>query len=129
MKRAKFGFELGVAIQWQLEDYQRLIPRFDFSLPAINRMDLRQNISAGGEPKLDDFSRDPPGGFGIRKGAERENDFVRHCSRRLQRGRAANPSPADYNVAIVDNGGLPRRDRFLRLVKLNASAAVFEDRD
>ena len=41
----------------------------------------------------------------------------------------ANPAAADHDVSIVKNRGLSGRDRFLRLVQLDASAPVLQRRE
>jgi len=124
MKGAKARLEFGITIRGQLEDCQRFICCFDFSLPAVNRVNWRENISARGQFTFDELAHDFSRRLGVGKGTEREDDFVGHHLSELQGGCAANPSTTDHDVAIVDNSGLSRRDRLLRLVELNAGASI-----
>ena len=65
----------------------------------------------------------------VGKRAEGEQDFVGHLQAGCERGGAANPAAAEDDVAIVKDRGLAGRDGFLRLVQLDARAAVLERRD
>src|SRR2546423_9737310 len=126
MERAELRLKFRIARRRHFENSQRFIGGFDFALPTVNRMNLRDYVPAGGQSKLDQLTRESLSCFRIGKGAEGENYFVCHRSGRLQRGGAANPSAADNKIAVVNDRRLAGRNGLLRFVELNASAAVFQ---
>src|SRR5437660_9080378 len=97
-------------------------------------MHLRQNVSARGQAKIDNLFYDLLRGVRVGKRAERDESF--HSLGRSERfaspdrlvmpGRLApaNPTATDDDIARVNDGRLPRRDRALRFVQANACPMV-----
>ena len=79
MKRAQLFLKRCLSIFVQFEKDQRFICRFDFASPAIDGLNWRQNVRAGGEPFAYELIRNSPRRFGIRKRAQSEQNFFSHA--------------------------------------------------
>lgn len=102
------------------EKSQYFVAGLDLFFPAINRFDRRENIRAGSKFFFDQLMRNFSGRLSVRKSAEREQNFRRHClsgnQRRLARLASANPPATENQIALIKDCGLPGRDRLLRFV-------------
>src|SRR5947208_4435824 len=78
MQRTELRLELGVAACRQFENGQCFFRRLDLSLPAVDRVNLRNHVSARGQPRLDQVAGDSPGDLRVGKGTEGENDLFGH---------------------------------------------------
>jgi hypothetical protein len=134
MKGAKFLLKRWLSIFAHFEEDECFVSGFDFFFPAVNRFNRRQDVRAGCEFFGDELICDSLGRFAIGKRAQREkNLLICHVSGRNERfgylpGRLgpANPAAANDNVAVVNDCGLPGRDRALRFLQLDSRAIVFE---
>src|SRR2546426_6089947 len=95
-------------------------------------MDFRQNVSARGQPKIDNLPYDFPRCLCVRESAECNESF--HPLGRNERFAKpdrlgpTDPPAAQYDVAFVNDRGLSRSNGSLRLVPTHSPPVLVEGR-
>src|ERR1700726_2509672 len=93
-------------------------------------MNLRNDVAARHQAKIDNFSYDFTRHLCVWKSAERDENFHSLGSNErltpAHRLASANPPAANHNIAVIQNGCLSRRDRALRLMQSNARTIRIE---
>jgi hypothetical protein len=124
MQRLQFFLECWKASGRRFEKNQHFARCLYFALPPVDRINGGSDVSAGSKAAHDQFLCNSLRRTAIGKRAQREQNFIRHSLGRDKRGAPADPTAANYNVAIVDNRRLTRRDRFLRRMQLHLCAII-----
>src|SRR5256885_1955828 len=95
-------------------------------------MDFRQNVSARGQPKIDNLPYDFPRCLCVRESAECNESF--HPLGRNERFAKpdllgpTDPPAAHYDVTFVNDRGLSRSNGSLRLVQTNPPPTLVQRR-
>ena len=122
MERPQFCFEFGITTSREFENCQHFVGGFRLPVPMVDRMHVRQNVRARGQPKIDNLFRDSARNLDVRNCAKGDERFLGHSLGRDTRWfaprwlRPTDPTAANNNVGVVNDRRLAGRNGALRFV-------------